>query len=378
MKGRFFSRALALAMALCLLTGAALAEPSADWFDPVKHAPGSCMHLLTAAQLTALAALPSEEVHVVTEAFFQALAGTAEREEISLWKTLSTAEERAARSAELAAYRAQTLPFLKAAFAPGNRVAYLAQTAAPVSEAAEEAEISAWLLGWEAFHSNAQGERFLAMLAPLGGSDAASCLAVTQAILQRWLAEIDHAALEEINGDYQLWLYAPGTVIDYPVVQCGSNSYYLDRLFNRRENPAGTLFIDSRNLPDFADPNTLIYGHHMRDGSMFMSLTNYDEPGYYEAHPYLTAIFAGEIWLIEALAGYVTDGRDDCYTITLSDEDDMRKFVSAAAEKSCFTAPVDVNCATDRLVTLSTCAYNFDNARCVLIGRLTRLWQQEK
>lgn len=355
---------LALLLALWLPLGA-LAEMA-----PVPSWQGSLLHLLTEEQLTMLAALPSEAVHAMVEALFTAAAGVTEREELALWKNLKTQSAREERSTANAAYRAKTLPWLMQAFAPGNRLSDGVESSVP-----ERAVFPALADSMETLRGNPQGQAYLALAASYGAADAEGCMAVTQAVVQRWLAEIDHEQLAGINGDYQFWLYGAGTPIDYPVVQCGNNSYYMDRMFNRKANKAGTLFVDYRNLPDFADPNTLIYGHHMRDSSMFHSLTDYESRGFYEAHPWMLAVRADEILLIEIFAGYVTDGRDHCYDIALSDETDMREFVAAVKEKSNFDARVEIDCARDHLVTLSTCAYNFENARYVVIGRLVTMWE---
>lgn len=401
MKKQIFRHLAALLIALFMMPGA-LAETQvqrdAAWFYPMLHAEGSVMHLLTDAQLEQIARLPSEDIHALVEALFQAVAGVEEQAEVKLWETFRTAEEKEARSEENAAYRAQTQPWLLAAFASGNRPedaddapmtvrptatpapeATPAPTAAPeTDEAAVPEEAALWQPqdGMTAFQGNAWGQAFLDMLRPLGGVDADTCLAVTQAVLQRWLAELDHDQLSGINSDYQCWIYAPATPIDYPVVQCGNNSYYLDHLFNRTSNRVGTLFMDYRNLTDFRDPNTLIYGHHMRDNSMFHSLTNYETAGYYEAHPFLVIITGDEIYLLEAFAGYVTESTDHCYDIAISGEEDMRQFTQTAAKKSDFDSHVEINCRKDHLVTLSTCAYNFDNARYILIARLTLAWER--
>lgn len=410
MMRRFFARLLAclLMLALSLTALPASAEETsarnASWFYPMLYADGSLMHLLTDDQLDAIAALPSKEIHALVEAMFLAAAGVEESAEVKLWKTYKTETERNTRSAENAAYRVNTLPWLMEAFAPGNRLdmteeegSYAvrptatpvptptavsdtlpAPTPVPASTATAEPDAPEWTLadGMAAFAGNEHGKAYLDMLAPLGGTDGETCIAVMQAVIQRWLVEIEHDQLAEINDHYQLWLYAAGTPIDYPVVQCASNSYYLDRMFNRKPNKAGTLFIDARNLPDFRDPNTVIYGHHMRDSSMFHSLTDYESHGFFDAHPYMVAICRDEIYVIEVFAGYVTDGRDHCYDIAISDEDDMRQFVAAAEEKSNFDAHVEINCRGDHLVTLSTCAYNFDNARYIVIGRLDLVWER--
>ena len=80
--------------------------------------------------------------------------------------------------------------------------------------------------------------------------------------------------------------------------------------------------------------------------------------------------------MVEVFAGYVTDSRDHCYTIALSDWKDMRNFTRAALKKSYFDAHVVFDWLRDHMVTLSTCAYNFDNARCVVIGRLDLAWER--
>lgn len=321
---------LCLLMALLMPLSAALAESPVD-------------------------ALSSEDVHTLVESLFLAAAGVKEWHELTLWKSLSAAEQEA-RGTENAAYRALTRVWLLAALPPEDASA---EPAIPLADC------------YAALADNEYGAAYLEALVPLGGTDADSALGVTRAILRQWMAEIDAEKLRGINADYQCWLYAPDTPIDYPVVQCANNSYYLSRMFNRKSNPAGTLFMDYRNLPDFADPNTLIYGHHMRDGSMFESLTDYDAPGYFEAHPFMLIIREDAVSLVEVFAAYVTDSKDHCYDIALSDEEDMRDFITLAAEKSDFDAHLDVDPAADRFVTLSTCAYVFDNARYVVIGRLT-------
>lgn len=419
MKMRKFRRLagllLTLATALTLSFPATAEEAvpkDAAWYYPMLYVDGSQMHLLTDEQLDVIAKLPSEEIHAIVEAMFLAAAGVEEQAEIRLWRTYKTKAEKEVRSGENAAYRVSTLPWLMAAYAPGNRPTPVpeaansaptepvrptatptpaptitpAPTPIPTPTATPEPDATAtpeptpvWQPedGMAAYEANEFGQAFLELLRPLGGTDADSCIAVTQAVVQRWLAEIDHDELYEINEHYQCWLYASATPIDYPVVQCGNNSYYLNHLFDRRTNPAGTLFMDYRNLTDFRDPNTLIYGHHMRDSSMFHSLTDYETEGFFEAHPFMVVIDKDEIYVVEVFAGYVTDSSDHCYDIAISDEEDMRRYVTTAERKSDFDSHVEINCKKDHLVTLSTCAYHFDNARYIVIGRLDLAWERD-
>ena len=227
-----------------------------------------------------------------------------------------------------------------------------------------------------AFSAWDAGAAYIDLMRGFGYEGADACFEGTRLACAIWLQSIDADALRRINGDYTCWLYSPDTPIDYPVVQGKNNSYYLKRLFNGNRNAAGMLFIDFRNLEKFQDPNTLIYGHHMRNGSMFKSITYYEEQGWYNAHPFMLMVSPAEIAVLEVLAGYLTDKNDPCYDIALSDDEDMRAFIDAARKKSDFDTPADI-LPGDRLVTLSTCAYAFRNARYVLITRLQSIWQDD-
>ncbi|MUU12894.1 MAG: class B sortase [Oscillibacter sp.] len=97
--------------------------------------------------------------------------------------------------------------------------------------------------------------------------------------------EVDFTALAAVNPDVTAWLYGPDTGISYPVVQGTDNDYYLDHLLDGTANSAGCLFVDTSCRPDFSGRNTVIYGHRMKNGTMFAALGNYQEQVYYDAHP---------------------------------------------------------------------------------------------
>lgn len=224
---------------------------------------------------------------------------------------------------------------------------------------------------WSLLVRGSAGEAFRALL---GEEDALQALAVMGQAVRDWAGEIDHEKLLGINRHYACWLYSPGTPIDYPVVLGPDNRHWLHRLFDGAWNFSGTLFIDCRNLPGFLDPNTLIYGHNMRNNSMFGTLTDYGVEGYYQAHPYLLVLAPRAMYLLEPVAAYVTGDGDPCYEIALSDDEDMLAFVEQAVNKSDFDSGVAV-APGDRLVTLSTCAYAFQDARYVVIGRLEPIYE---
>lgn len=181
--------------------------------------------------------------------------------------------------------------------------------------------------------------------------------------------EVDFEGLAAINPDIVGWIYSEDTPINYPIVQGTDNSYYLKHLYTGEYNGAGSIFLDSRNSSDFSDRHTIVYGHHMQNGSMFSSLTGYKKQDYYEAHPILYLITPEKNYEIEVFAGYVASVKDDAWQITFDSEESFQAWIGRAIEKSTFSSNI-TPVATDRIITLSTCSYEFDNARYVLLGIL--------
>ena len=92
---------------------------------------------------------------------------------------------------------------------------------------------------------------------------------------------VDFAALQAINPDIVAWLRIPG-VLEYPVVRGEDNSYYLNHTVQKTYNIAGSIFLDYRNERDFSDRKNIIYGHNMKDGSMFHVLRNYQDIDFFQ------------------------------------------------------------------------------------------------
>jgi len=341
---------------------------SADYYNSLRGGRKSFSWLIAGASAEEEALVQDREaLHALVDSLFAAVTGTTEAEEIAARENM-TEEQELARNAQNASYRAITLPWLKACFQPDE------WEEVPRS-APEGVFLPVYSLeqSYSAMQQNALGKAFLSALEPFGGTDFASCIDISRRICRQWLNEIDHVMLKETNQHYEMWIYAPGTKIDYPIVQCSDNERYLNKLFDGRRNASGTLFIDYRNLTNLRDPNTLIYGHHMRNESMFGTLVFYKEQVYFESHPYMLLIDDDQIWLLEMFAGYTTTSDDHCYDIAISDKRDLQRFVDAAVHKSNFASAVEV-WPTDRLVTLSTCAYSFENARYITIGRIVPWW----
>lgn len=178
---------------------------------------------------------------------------------------------------------------------------------------------------------------------------------------------VDFTALAEINPDIVAWIYIVGTEINYPVVQGTDNQYYLKHLFNGEWNGSGCIFLDSRNTSDFSDLHSIIYGHHMNDGTMFSNLVEYKNQAFYDEHPSILLITPEKKIKINIFSGYVTNVEDDAWNIDFDSNTAFEKWINLSKERSYFDSKINPS-SSDKIITLSTCSYEFNNARFVLCG----------
>lgn len=184
---------------------------------------------------------------------------------------------------------------------------------------------------------------------------------------------VDWKALKKVNPDVQGWLYQKGTVINYPVVQGTDNDTYLHTRFDKQWSGGGTLFVDCRMEKDFKGFNSIIYGHHMKDGSMFRSIRGYTkEDGYYDKHKTLELATPHGNYHLVVFSAFITKATDeDTYKMTY-DEAEKQAYIDRAWERSELPITrdsVDVT-KNDRLVTLSTCTYDYEEARYILMCKM--------
>lgn len=178
---------------------------------------------------------------------------------------------------------------------------------------------------------------------------------------------VDFAALSRINPDIVGWLYCEGTQINYPVVQGGDNTYYLDHLFDGTQNANGCLFLDSRVDASFSSVHSIIYGHHMRSGAMFAALDGYKRQSFYDAHRAMLLITPDATYDVQLFAAYVADPSEDAWEVSFANDGEIQTWIDAAIARSTFTSDVKPT-PGDRLLTLSTCSYEFGDARFVVVG----------
>lgn len=179
---------------------------------------------------------------------------------------------------------------------------------------------------------------------------------------------VDFPALQAKNSDIVGWLYSPDTFVNYPVVKGKDNDWYLHRNLDNKYLASGTLFADCRNSVIGQDNNFIIYGHNMKNGTMFGSLKRYKNQTYYDEHPVMYFLTPDKKYKIELLAGLVVKRDDKIYSIN-ENREAFFELVKEYKTKSTFVSNT-VPSLEDTFITLSTCSYEFDNARYIVIGRL--------
>lgn len=180
---------------------------------------------------------------------------------------------------------------------------------------------------------------------------------------------VDFDELAKISDYVVGWLYLPDTVINYPVAQYRDNEYFLDRFIDGKVQVGGTLFVDCSCPGDFSGQNSVIYGHNMRDGSMFACLDDFGEQEFYNAHPVIYLSTPTCDYRIEVFSAFTTSAVSYVYTTFFPYASSFDDHISALRYMSEIKSEVEVG-PDDRIVTLSTCAYSFDDARFVVIGKL--------
>ncbi len=180
-----------------------------------------------------------------------------------------------------------------------------------------------------------------------------------------FVSPVDFEALWEINPDVVGWIYIENTNVNYPILQGETNSTYLYHLITGKYNASGSIFMDHRNSPDYSDRNTVIYGHHMGDGSMFADIAKYKRQSYYDAHPTGYLFTPDKTYELIFFSGYVTDMRGNAWQMDFSSADDYADWLKSTASRSKFSCGI-LPTASDQILTLSTCTYEYDDARFVL------------
>lgn len=180
---------------------------------------------------------------------------------------------------------------------------------------------------------------------------------------------LDFNALRKDCPDVVGWIRLEGEWLDYPVVQGEDNEYYLNHLPNGYMNEAGSIMLDAANDEFFRDELSILHGHHMNHGSMFGNLDKYRDAEYFREHSEMIIYTPTGDYKIELIAAWTLDGMEFGYPTQFGSDEEFAGFIAGAREGSAFVPDVPVQ-RGDRLILLSTCAYNYQYARFVVLGRL--------
>ena len=180
---------------------------------------------------------------------------------------------------------------------------------------------------------------------------------------------VDFEKLLEMNSDVVGWIrFDEPSEINYPVVQGRDNEEYLKRTFEANTNKLGTLFVDVNNPGDFSGRNTFIYGHNMKNGSMFAQLLKYKDDSFYKEHPYFYIYTPdGKVRTYEIFSAGVVKDTSYSYIMDYADDAAYQTYIDYIKQQSAYPTSAEVTTAS-KIVSLSTCTNVRDDERFLVHG----------
>ena len=172
--------------------------------------------------------------------------------------------------------------------------------------------------------------------------------------LEALLSGVDLSALREVNPDVVAWIVIPDTVLSYPVVQGGDNSYYLNRTWTRERSAVGAIFMECKCAPDFSGFNTIVYGHRMNNESMFGVLKGYENADFWQEHPTVYLVTDGGVSTYDVFAAHEVGIREIVYRLDVEENGWQQEFIDFCSERSVLDTGI-VPTPEDKVLTLSTC-----------------------
>lgn len=170
---------------------------------------------------------------------------------------------------------------------------------------------------------------------------------------------IDFAALQQQNPDVYAWIQVPGTEVDYPILQSSNdNTYYLNHTIDGEEKKEGAIFTENYNTKTFEDPNTVIYGHDMKNGSMFQSVHKYMDRSFFDNNRDIVIYMPDQILHYKIFAAYLTDNKHLLMNYNFWSKDEYQQYLNSIFSMRDMNAFIDTSTEVtteDKIITLSTC-----------------------
>ena len=190
-----------------------------------------------------------------------------------------------------------------------------------------------------------------------------------EAVSQNPYLKVDFEGLKAVNPDVIAWIHIPALDISYPVVQGTDNSYYLHHLFSGEYNINGSIFVDYHNTSDFTDSNTIVYGHNMKNGSMFGTLGKYQDKALFDQNPCFYIYLPDQILKYRIFSCYAGNVGSIGYTYRFPEVSHFSEFLDVVLSYSGYNTETEVF-PTDKVVTLSTCVNTNRDYRYLVHGKL--------
>ena len=177
--------------------------------------------------------------------------------------------------------------------------------------------------------------------------------------------EVDFSNLLKINDDIIGWIYMEDTVVNYPLLQGENNLYYLDKTLYKKYLASGSIYLDCDNEPDFSDAHSIIFGHNMKNHTMFGDLSDLRDEDYLKEHPYVDLILTDGTWMrYEICSMYRAHVEDGTFRAPLNKAKNFKPFMELITEKNMYAdseLDLPVVQEDDKVLTLSTCTEDSAN-----------------
>lgn len=177
---------------------------------------------------------------------------------------------------------------------------------------------------------------------------------------------VDFASLKKTNKDVIGWIQFETFSLSYPVVKDSGDNYYLKHTFKKQKNNAGSIYIGPANNGNFQDTNTILFGHNMKNGSMFGVLSRYTKKSYFQNNQYFRIYTPNGTQRYQIFSAYRVELTGSAYTIwSRTGGTEYANWIKEIKKKSLYDTGISVT-ENDTVVTLSTCVTGDDNKRFVI------------
>ncbi len=241
----------------------------------------------------------------------------------------------------------------------------------PVDNAATESTAETTEQGTEEAKAAMTEDEINAMLAGMKATETAE----TATEEQSEVIPVKFEELQAVNTDIYAWITVPGTVIDYPILQHASdNTYYLMHNIDGSYGYPGCVYTENMNSKDFTDNNTVIYGHNMKNGSMFAQLHKFEDPDFFNENREVLIYLPDEVLHYTIFAAHVYDDRHLLYSFDFTDPEVYQKYLDSIFSTRDMSANIDKDVtvtADDQIITLVTCIGSQPNNRLLVQAVLT-------